>query len=232
MTPANPGCRVREIHADSELLAVKDRRLARLACVVAIFLTLLSCVCPSAAAEPEGAGGKSDTESLSPSERFPPAWEPALRTTGADALYLLTSPLRLTTEKALIVGAIGAGIAGLSLADREIRDAARHRREDSLDEAASAVSLLGSAPVLFGLNVGAIVVGEGIREYSGNPKHLDSALVAAESQLLTLAFSEGIAHATARSRPRDSSDPFRFKFRSPDIAPAGIVRFSRFNRSQ
>ncbi len=184
----------------------------RRAFVVALCFTLLSCVQPASAADREGTAGKPDTESLGPWERFPPTWEAALRTTGDDALYLLTSPLRLTPERALIVGAIGAGIGGLSLGDRAIRDEVRHPREDSLRDAATTVSLLGFAPVLFGLNVGAIVVGEGIREYSGNPKHLDAALVAVEAQLLTLVFSEAVAFATARPRPTGSSNPFRFEF--------------------
>ncbi len=180
------------------------------ALLVALCLTLLSCGVPAGAADREDTAGKPDAESGNVWERFPPAWEAALRTTADDALYLLTAPLRLTAEQALIVGAVGAGIGGLSLADRAIRNEVRHPREDSFRDAADAVSLLGFAPVLFGFNVGAVVVGEGLREYSGNPKHLDAALVATEAQLLTLAFSKGIAYATARSRP--SSDPFRFEF--------------------
>lgn len=167
---------------------------------------------PVGAADRQSPAPKASTESSNPADRFPPGWETALRTTGDDALYLLTSPLRLTAETALIAGAIGAGIAGLALVDRPIRNEVRHRDGDSLDDAAFAVSQLGFAPVLFGLNVGVIAVGEGIREYSGNRKHLDAALVAVESQLLTLAFSEAIAFATARSRPPGSTDPFRFEF--------------------
>ncbi len=145
-------------------------------------------------------------------EHFPAAWESALRTTGDDALYLLTSPLRLTGPEALVAGAVGAGIGGLALLDSEIRDAARHRRSDSLGEAASGVAVLGYAPVLFGLNVVTIAVGEGIRQYSGDSKLVDTALVATEAQILTLALSEGLGYAIARSRPEDSRDPFRFKF--------------------
>lgn len=179
---------------------------------MALCVALLAPVSPVAAADRQSPAQKVLTESVDLSDRFPPAWEAALRTTGDDALYLLTSPLRLTAETALIVGAIGAGIGGLSLADRAIRSEVRHPREGTFRDTADAVALLGFAPVLFGLNVGAVVVGEGIKEYSGNPKHLDAALVAAESQLLTLAFSEAIAFAISRSRPPGSSDPFRFEF--------------------
>ena len=180
--------------------------------VLAFCLALLAPVSSVAAADRQNPAQEVLTESVDLSDRFPPAWEAALRTTGDDALYLLTSPLRLTAETALIVGAIGAGIGGLSLADRAIRKEVRHPREDTLRDTADAVSLLGFAPVLFGLNIGAVVVGEGIREYSGNPKHLDTALLAAESQLLALAFSEAIAFSISRSRPPGSSNPFRFEF--------------------
>ena len=185
---------------------------ASAALVLALWCALVFSASPAAAADPAGLTEQPGPASSDPWERFPPAWEAALRTTGDDALYLLTSPLRLTPEKAAIVGAIGAGIGGLSLADRAIRKEARHPQEDTLRDAANAVSLLGFAPVLLGLNAGAIVVGEGIREYSGNPKHLDTALVAVESQILALAFSEAIAFAVARSRPPGSGNPFRFEF--------------------
>jgi len=175
--------------------------------VVALCI-LLSCHSPVGAEDRDDPARKSAADAW---ERFPSSWETALRTTGDDALYLLTSPLRLTPKTALIAGGIAAGIGGLSLADRAIRDEVRHRRKDTLHDTADAVSLFGNTGVLLGFNLGTIVVGEGIKEYSGQAKLLDAALVATEAQLLTLAFSKGIAFATARSRPRDSSDPSRFE---------------------
>lgn len=145
-------------------------------------------------------------------DRFPPAWEAAALTLGDDALYLLTSPLRIGPTEALIVVGIGAGIGTLSLADRGIRDVVRHRRKDSLDDAADGISWLGFAPVLFGLNATGVAVGEGIRQYNGDRRFLDTALVATEAQLLTLGFSEGVGYLTARSRPGRSDDPYRFRW--------------------
>src|SRR5439155_631884 len=40
-----------------------------------------------------------------------------------------------------------------------------------------------------------------------NSKLLDAALVATEAQLLTAAFTEGIAYGTGRARPGQSNDP-------------------------
>jgi hypothetical protein len=146
------------------------------------------------------------------SEQFPPAWEKALRTLGDDSLYLLTSPLRLSPESALVVGGIGVGIVGLGFADRAIRSGLAPHQHDGLRDAADNISLLGNAGVLFGLNVGAVTVGEGVKEYNGDARLLEAALVATEAQLLTAAFTEGFAYATARSRPGDSHDPASFKF--------------------
>ncbi len=143
---------------------------------------------------------------------FPPAGETTLKTIGDDTLYLLTSPLRVTLPEALAGGGIALAVGGLALLDGEIRDAAKHRRSDTIGETASGVAALGYAPVLLGVNLLTVAVGEGIREYSGDSKLLDTALVATEAQLLTLALSEGLAYATARSRPEDSRDPFRFEF--------------------
>jgi membrane-associated phospholipid phosphatase len=184
------------------------------ALVAALCFTLLLPASSPRAEDRNEPAGTTNAKWPGPWEQFPPAWEAAARTTGADALYLLTSPLRLTAGQAAVVGAVGAGIFGLSLLDRTIREEARHPREDSLRDTASAITQLGFGPVLFGFNVGMVVVGEGIRESRGDPQHLNTALVAAEAQLLALAFSQGIAFSTARSRPPGSSDPFRFEFGS------------------
>ncbi len=178
------------------------------ACCLALALVPLF----AGAAEKTGAPDMTQEAGHDEWERFPAQWAKAAKTTGDDALFLLTSPLRLTLPETLAVGAIGAGIGGLFLADREIRGAVRAGRGDSLRDAASAVGQLGSAPVLLGLNLGAIAVGEGVRQATGSSRLLDVALVSAEAQLLTLALSEGLAYATARSRPEDSDDPFRFRF--------------------
>ena len=140
-------------------------------------------------------------------EQFPPAWEKALRTLGDDTLYVLTSPLRLTPESTLVVGGIGAGLAGLALPDRSIRRELGRHRHDSVRDAADDVSLLGNAGVLLGLNVGAIAVGEGLKEATGSAKLLDAALVATEAQVLTAALTEGIAYGTERARPGQSNHP-------------------------
>src|SRR5437016_10099128 len=176
--------------------------------LIAVTVTLALSLAPLAASAQQAAPSETEQRpAWDTSEQFPPAWEKALRVLGDDTLYLLTSPLRLTPESALILGGIGAGIAGLALADRSIRQALAPHRHDQLRDAADDVALLGNAGVLFGLNVGALAIGEGLREATGNSKLLDAALVATEAQLLTAAFTEGIAYGTARARPGQSNDP-------------------------
>lgn len=150
-------------------------------------------------------------ELLNPSEEFPRAWSDTAKRLGDDSLYLLTSPLRLTGEQAIVIGAVGAGVGGLFFLDWDIRKEIQRGRDDAVDDAARTLSQLGSAATLFGLNAGAIVVGEGIRQYNGSTRLLDTALLSAEAQLLTLGLTEGLAHAIGRSRPREANDPFHFE---------------------
>lgn len=147
----------------------------------------------------------------SPAEEFPRAWAEAAKTFGDDSLYLLTSPLRLTGEQALVVGSIGAGVGTLFLLDRDIRKGFQRGRDGAVDDAALILSQLGSAPSLLALNVSAVIVGEGIRQYNGDVRLLVTALVAVEAQLLTLGLTEGVANAMGRSRPREANDPFHFE---------------------
>src|SRR5437763_2916355 len=95
-------------------------------------------------------------------ELFSPDWEKALRALGDDTLYLLSSPLRLSPESALVVAGVGAGIVGIAVADRSIPDAAASHHHAGVRGSADAISHLVDPPVLFGLNGRAIVVGEGI----------------------------------------------------------------------
>src|SRR3989475_1784942 len=133
--------------------------------LIAVTVTLALSLAPLAASAQQAAPAeKEQRPAWDTSEQFPPAWEKALRTLGDDTLYLLTSPLRLTPESALILGGIAARVAGLALADRSIRSALAPHRHDRLRDAADDVALLGNAGGLFGLHGGAIAIGEGPQE--------------------------------------------------------------------
>jgi membrane-associated phospholipid phosphatase len=153
-----------------------------------------------------------DGRSLDPAKHDDePAVVQGLRILGDDFLYLVTAPLRPTLEGVAITAGIAAGVGLTAAFDRDIRDAAGNHRHDRLGSAADAVSQLGNAPVLFGINVAALTVGDIYARTSGDRTHFDNALVATEAQILALVLSEGIGYATARSTPRESTDPFNFK---------------------
>ena len=168
-------------------------RSVALALALALAWTLVSAA-PAGAEEPASAP-------YDPA-RFIPDLGWAAKTLGADTLFLLTSPLRFEREDLLPLG-IGAGaLAGAFLLDHEIRGKVKRHR-DSLEDAADGVSYLGNAGVLFGLNVGLLAVGEGMREYRGDSTLKDAALASTEAQLLSLAFTLGIRNVLGRSQPRE-----------------------------
>src|SRR3989454_10493828 len=165
-------CRTASYGANFELwIAVEMWTRLTVKALIVVTVTLALSLAPLAASAQQAAPAeKEQRPAWDTSEQFPPAWEKALRALGDDTLYLLTSPLRLMPERALVLGGIGAGVAGLALADRSIRHALAPHRHDQLRDAADDVALPGNAGGLFGLNVGAIAIGEGIKEATGKSK--------------------------------------------------------------
>src|SRR5438477_10235887 len=141
--------------------------LARSRSVVALALCLLvpGLVTPATAQE-RAPILTTEGHSLQPWEHEDHGWERGFKILGDDFLYLITSPLRPTVEGVLIAGAIGAGIGGFALLDRDIRDAAGNHRHDRLGNYADGIAQLGNAPVLLGLNVVGVLAGEFTRQWS------------------------------------------------------------------
>jgi membrane-associated phospholipid phosphatase len=175
-------------------------------------LLLLLAADPSWAEERGTPEEGSDDPTALLEDRFPHEWDAALKRVGDDFLYLLTAPLRLTGEEMVMVAGIGAGIGGLLLADSSIHDELRRPKKDEVRDVASWATLLGSAPLLLGLNLAGVTAAEVYRQSGGSSKHLKTALTATEAQLFALAFSESLAFMTARSRPAGGADPLRFEF--------------------
>ncbi len=131
----------------------------------------------------------------------------------ADAEYVITSPLRIDTKSALILGGVAAAIGGLIVVDDDLQDFFQRNRNDFTRDLSSALDVFGSAPnVLFG-NLGLIGVGWWFRESQGGDKLLRTALISLEAQ----AFTESIAGVTkfvvGRARPTarqgdQTYDPF------------------------
>ena len=184
---------------------------ARAIIVVVVLGALVVGVMPPATAQENTPALTAEGRSLQPWEHDDHGWERGFKILGDDFLYLITSPLRPTVEGVLTAGAIGVGVGGFMLLDRNIRDAAGNHRHDKLGDYADGISQLGYAPVLFGLNVVGLAAGELARNFTGDRTHLDNALAATEAQVLALVLAEGIGYATMRSTPRESRDPFTFK---------------------
>lgn len=130
-----------------------------------------------------------------------------------DAAHLFTSPLRIDGKSALIVGAIGAGIGGLMVADKTIQRAFQENRTDTNDEIAKAFETIGFSRTVLGANVALIGAGWLLRKHEGGDKLMRTALVSLEAQL----FTEGLVGLTkltvGRARPDaeegvQSYDPF------------------------
>ena len=130
-----------------------------------------------------------------------------------DAKYVLTSPLRIDTKSALILGGVAAAIGGLMVVDDDLQDFFQRNRNDFTRDISSELDVYGSAPnVLIG-NLGLIGVGWWFRESQGGDKLLRTALISLEAQ----AFTESIAGVTkfvvGRARPTagqgdQTYDPF------------------------
>jgi membrane-associated phospholipid phosphatase len=180
---------------------------------VVLVVTLLVCgAVPPVSAQQSYVPGPEGKSLSRPSDHSDEGqWERGFKILGDDAVYLATSPFRLTPEGLLITGLIAAKVAGVAVGDKTIRNELRDRRHDTIYDVANGVTQLGNAPVLFGLNVGFVLTGELIRQSNGDSLILDAALAATEAQILAAAITEGISYATARTGPNSANDPFKFK---------------------
>lgn len=130
-----------------------------------------------------------------------------------DAKYIVTSPLKIDGNSALILGGVAAAIGGLMVVDENIQKAFQDNRTDTGDDIANGLESIGSEGSVVLANVGLIGAGWLFREYEEGNKLMRTALVSLESQL----FVEGIAGMTkfamGRARPdagqgAQTFDPF------------------------
>lgn len=130
-----------------------------------------------------------------------------------DAQHLVTSPLRLDVNSALLVGGVAAAIGGLYVLDDDIHDAFQENRSPASDDAGRAFKTLGEAETVLAGNLGLIGIGWWFREHERGNKLWDTALLSLEAQLFTEAASGLTKFAVGRARPsagisKDSFEPF------------------------
>ncbi len=127
-----------------------------------------------------------------------------------DLEYILTSPLRIDTRSALILGSVGAGIGGFMLFDDEIRDAFQDNRRSTRDDIANALEIAGSSYTFFAGHLGLIAGGLWFRENKAGDKLLRAALVSLEAQVFTEATAGFIKIAAGRRRPNHDRGTYSF----------------------
>ncbi len=118
-----------------------------------------------------------------------------------DAKYLLTSPLRIEARDTLILGGIAAGIGGLMVADKDIRDVFQRNRSETKDDIADGLEVVGSSYVFLAGHLGLIASGFWFRENEAGHKLFRVASISLEAQLFTEATTGFIKVAAGRSRP-------------------------------
>ncbi len=123
------------------------------------------------------------------------------RTFVEDAKYVFTSPLRIDTRSALILGGIAAGVGGLMVVDDDLQDFFQRNRNGVTRDISNELDVLGSAPnVLLG-NLGLIGAGWWFRESEGGDKLLRTALISLEAQAFTESIGGVTKFVVGRARP-------------------------------
>ena len=146
----------------------------------------------------------------------------AAQTLAADGLYLLTAPLRLDRETALLAGGVTLGVAGILLADREIRERVQAATGPTGRDVADGVSTAGDVSVLFGVNAALLVLGLAEQQATGETRLRDASLVALEAHVYSALFTAGLKRLTGRARPGAGKGAHHFDPFDPDDAfPSG-----------
>ncbi len=130
-----------------------------------------------------------------------------------DAKYVFTSPLRIDTRSALILGGIVAGVGGLMVVDDDLQDFFQRNRNGVTRDISNELDMLGSAPNVFLGNLGLIGAGWWFRESEGGDKLLRTALISLEAQAFTESIGGVTKFVVGRARPSagegdQTYDPF------------------------
>ena len=144
-----------------------------------------------------------------------------------DSLYLLTSPTRMTSRDALVVGGVFAGIGGVIAADHGIRHVVQKNTSHTGLDVADVFSGIGSPAAVLGLNVGLIAIGVTNWSYTGDSRLKNAALVSLESEIFTMASVFVIKEVVGRAPPNQNKGVTHFRpFNKDDSFPSGHAAVS------
>jgi hypothetical protein len=143
-------------------------------------------------------------------------------TVAADGLYLLTAPLRLDRETAVLAGGLTLGLAGLMLADREIRERVHATTGPTGRDVAEGASRAGDGWVVVGVNAALLTLGLVQEQVTGATHLRDASLIAIEAHVFTALLTSGLKRLTGRAPPDAGEGAHRFDpFTRDDAFPSG-----------
>ncbi|MGH7407916.1 MAG: phosphatase PAP2 family protein [Candidatus Methylomirabilales bacterium] len=139
-----------------------------------------------------------------------------------DGIYLLTAPLRLDRETAVLAGGLTLGLAGLILADREIRERVQAATGPTGRDVADSVTTAGNGPVLLSVTATFLVLGLIHEQATGETRLRDASLVAIEAHLFAALLTSGLKRLTGRAPPDAGQGAHHFDpFTRDDALPSG-----------
>ena len=144
-----------------------------------------------------------------------------------DALYLSTSPTRMTSHDAFVLGGVFAGIGGLLAADHGIQRFMQKNTSATGRDGADVFNGIGSPVGILGLNAGLIAVGVTNWSYTGDSRLKNAALVSLESEIFTMASVFVIKEVVGRATPNQNKGATHFRpFSGDDSFPSGHAAVS------
>ncbi len=128
-----------------------------------------------------------------------------------DARYVFTSPFRMDTTDALVLGGVAAGVGGLMVLDGDIRDLFQENRGTTREDIAEGLDVAGSSYALFAGHLGLIAGGFWFREHEEGHKLFHVASISLEAQVFTEATAGFLKVAVGRQRPNKGRGTHSYK---------------------
>lgn len=131
-----------------------------------------------------------------------------------DAKYLITFPMRIDRQDALLLGGVAVGVGGLMVLDEEIRDFVERNHNGTGDSIAEVLTDIGSVEAVFAGNFALLGAGWWFRTDKVGEKLFETAWLSLEAQVFTEVAAGLTKLAVGRSRPTqdreaDSYNPFK-----------------------
>lgn len=128
-----------------------------------------------------------------------------------DAKYVFTSPFRMDTTDAIVLGGVAAGMGGLMAVDGDIQDLFQKNRGATRDDVAEGLDVAGSSYAFFAGHLGLMAGGFWFREQEAGDKLFRISSISFEAQVFTEAISGFAKVAAGRRRPNKGRGSHSYK---------------------